>query len=112
MNTSTYAYQNFASKNVSSGRPLTPPVHVLRPRGAHLELLGKIPSLRLDTARVESTDGVPALCKRLPGRVLFGTHAPLLIPEAALIRTHESAQIDGPTLHALLVGNAKTFLTA
>jgi len=84
----------------------------LRPRGAHLELLGKIPSLRLDTARVESTDGVPALFKLLPGRALLGTHAPLLIPEAALIRTHESAQLDGPTLRDLLAGNATTFLTA
>ena len=81
----------------------------LRPRGAHLELLDKLPGVCLDTARVEGTDGVPALCKRLPRRVLFGTHAPLLIPEASLIRTHESAQLDEKALRALLAGNAEAF---
>lgn len=81
----------------------------LRPRGAHLELLAKLPGVRLDTARVEGTDGVPALCKRLPRRMLFGTHAPLLIPEASLIRTHESAQLGEKALRALLAGNAEAF---
>jgi len=84
----------------------------LRPRSAHIELLAKLPNVRVDTARVEGTDGVPALVRKLPGRVLFGTHAPLLIPEAALIRTHESAQLDAPSLRALLADNAKAFARA
>jgi len=84
----------------------------LRPRSAHIELLAKLPNVRVDTARVEGTDGVPALVRKLPGRVLFGTHAPLLIPEAALIRTHESAQLDAPSLRALLAENADAFARA
>jgi predicted TIM-barrel fold metal-dependent hydrolase len=38
--------------------------------------------------------------------VLFGTHAPFLIPEAALIRVHESAVLDEMGLHAVLSQNA------
>ena len=84
----------------------------LRPRGAHIELLAKLPGVCVDTARVEGTDGVPTLFKQLPKRVLFGTHAPLLIPEAALIRTHESAQLDAPSLRSLLADNAEAFARA
>jgi predicted TIM-barrel fold metal-dependent hydrolase len=76
-----------------------------------LNLLGKIPNLFLDSARVEGTDGVPHLVENLPpGRVLFGSHAPFLIPEAALIRTHESGKLDDHTLGRVLAGNAKRLL--
>ena len=85
----------------------------LRPRGAQIDSLAKIPGVYLDTARVEGTDGVPALLEKMPrGRVLFGTHAPVLIPEAALIRTHESNRLDEKFLRSLLAGNAQALLKA
>ena len=78
-----------------------------RPRGAVLDQLSKTPGVFLDTARVDGTDGVPLLVKALPdGRVLFGSHSPFLSPEAALIRVHESGQLDKPTLSAVYSGNA------
>ena len=62
-----------------------------RPTAAQLDRLAKIPGAYFDTARVEGTDGVAKLMRSVPaGRVMFGTHAPFLIPEAALIRTGES----------------------
>jgi len=85
----------------------------LRPRRAQIDSLSKIHGVYLDTARVEGTDGVPTLLGKMPrGRVLFGTHAPLLIPEAALIRTHESCRLDEKALRLLLAGNAQTLLRA
>lgn len=76
-----------------------------------LGALGKISNLFFDTARVEGTDGVPQLVQSLPpGRVLFGSHAPFLIPEAALIRTHESGKLNDRALGNVLAGNAKLFL--
>ncbi len=71
----------------------------------------KIDRLYFDTARVDSTDGVPQLVEQFhAGQVMLGTHAPLLIPEAALIRTHESGQLDVATLRAVLSGNAKKLM--
>lgn len=64
------------------------------------------PGVCLDTARVESTDGVATLLRSLPpGRVLYGSHAPFLIPEAALIRVGESP-LQEQELRALLWENA------
>lgn len=79
--------------------------------GSPFESLAKTPGLYFDTARVEATDGVPNLVKRLPpGRVLFGSHAPFLIPEAALIRVHESGQLDEAALREVLSQNAERVL--
>jgi len=79
-----------------------------RPRSPLLETLAKSPGVSFDTARVEGTDGVPKLVQSVPaGRVMFGTHAPFLIPEAALIRLHESSQLDDKVLRALLSQNAQ-----
>ncbi len=62
-----------------------------RPRGPLLETLAGTPGISFDTSRVDGTDGITNLVRSVPaGRVMFGTHAPFLIPEAALIRTHES----------------------
>ena len=81
-----------------------------RLRSPLLNQLARIPGVYFDTARVESTDGVPKLVQSVPsGRVMFGSHAPLLIPEAALIRTHESGQLDADGLRAVFAGNATRF---
>jgi predicted TIM-barrel fold metal-dependent hydrolase len=81
------------------------------PTGPRLEKLAEVPGLYFDTARAEGTDGVPNLVRRVPaGRVLFGTHAPFLIPEAALIRVHESGQLEEAELRSVLSGNADSFL--
>ncbi|MGZ0172135.1 MAG: amidohydrolase family protein [Planctomycetales bacterium] len=80
-----------------------------RPRGSVFEQLAKTTDVMFDTARVDATDGIPKLVKSLPaGRVLFGTHAPFLIPEAALIRVHESGLLDDAALRAVYAGNADT----
>ena len=78
-----------------------------RPRGAAFEQLAKTTNVSFDTSRVDGTDGIPKLVASLsPGRVLFGTHAPFLIPEAALIRVHESGQLDDSALRAVYASNA------
>lgn len=78
-----------------------------RPRGPIFEKLAKSTDVMFDTARVDSTDGIPKLAKSLSaGRVLFGTHAPFLIPEAAMIRVHESGELDDKSLRAVYAGNA------
>ena len=44
-----------------------------------------------DTSRMDSTDGLARIMEEVPAdRILYGSHAPLLITEAALIRVHES----------------------
>jgi predicted TIM-barrel fold metal-dependent hydrolase len=75
------------------------------------DTLAKTTGLFFDTARVEATDGVPQLIKlALPGRVLFGTHAPFLVPEAALIRVNESGLLDDKTLRCVLSQNAEQLM--
>jgi predicted TIM-barrel fold metal-dependent hydrolase len=79
--------------------------HRLRP--PQLKKFAGLPGLFFDTARVDGTDGIPNMVQQLPtGRVLFGTHAPFLIPEAALIRVHESDRLDDKALRAVLSENA------
>lgn len=81
-----------------------------RLRSPLLDELAAVPGVYFDTARVDSTDGVPSLLKCVPaGRVLFGTHAPFLIPEASLIRVHESGLLDEAALRAVLSENAEQF---
>jgi hypothetical protein len=81
-----------------------------RPRSPLLNQLAELPGVYFDTARVEGTDGVPRLVESVQaGRVMFGSHAPFLIPEAALIRTHESGLLDEPSLRAVFSGNAERF---
>ena len=71
---------------------------------------GKTPGVYFDAARVDGTDGVPLLVQSVPpGRVMFGSHAPFLIPEAALIRVHESAVLDEASLRAVLAENGEHF---
>jgi predicted TIM-barrel fold metal-dependent hydrolase len=77
-----------------------------RPRGVELEELAKTKGVYFDTSRVEGTDGVPNLIEKLPhGRVLFGSHAPFLIPQAAMIRVHESGNLGSAALKDLMSAN-------
>ncbi len=85
----------------------------LRQRAAAVEQLASVPGVFFDTARVDGTDGLPNLVRSVPaGRVLFGSHAPFLIPEAALIRVHESGQLPSEALQAVLSKNAEQILGA
>lgn len=82
-----------------------------RPRGSLARELQKTEGIAFDTARVEGTDGVPRLFEETSsGSVMFGSHAPFLIPEAALIRVHESSLLDGKSLASLLADNAWEFV--
>ncbi len=77
-------------------------------RSPLLQQLGECPGVFFDTARMDGTDGVPKLVQSLPpGRVLYGSHSPFLIPEAALIRVHESDVLDEASLKAVLSENAE-----
>ncbi len=77
--------------------------------------LARQPSLWFDIARTEATDGVTRLV-RLAGaeRILFGSHAPFLIPEAALIRVEEGllTGLQASEAEALLFTNARRLLPA
>ncbi|MFK5923448.1 MAG: amidohydrolase family protein [Verrucomicrobiota bacterium] len=82
----------------------------LRPRSVLPAGLVSRPNLSFDTARIDSTDGLAKLLRRLPAdRLMFGTHAPFLIPEAALIRVAES-RLSDVELKFLLRGNAEKVL--
>ncbi|MDF1746118.1 MAG: amidohydrolase family protein [Gimesia sp.] len=82
-----------------------------RPRPDLLKKLANTPGIFFDTARIEATDGVPTLMQHLPPeRVMLGTHAPFLIPEAALLRVHESSKLDTTSLQSLLSKNAEKLL--
>jgi len=75
---------------------------------SQLNKVADIDGLCADTARVEGTDGVASLVDALgPGRVLHGSGAPFLIPEAALIRVCESG-LDTATTSQILGSNATT----
>lgn len=88
-----------------------PPTRVqllnLKPSAAVLHQLATRREICVDTARADGTDAVPELTKALGDqRVLFGSHAPFLIPEAALIRVFESQQLTPSEIERLLSGNA------
>jgi len=64
-------------------------------RGSQLEPWKRLNKVYFDTARVEQTDGVAMLLRAVgASRVMLGTHAPFLIPEAALVRCCESELSD------------------
>ena len=82
-----------------------------RLRSPLLTQLAGLPNIYFDTARVDGTDAVPQLVKAVPkGRVLYGSHAPLLIPEAAMIRVHESGRLVDEQLRAVYTDNASNVL--
>ena len=79
-----------------------------RPRPPLLEQLAAIKNIYFDTARVEGTDTVPQLVERVSSeRVLYGSHAPFFVPEAALIRVHESGKLGDAGLRRVFADNAE-----
>ncbi|MCA9057166.1 MAG: hypothetical protein KDA85_01645 [Planctomycetaceae bacterium] len=79
-------------------------------RGTLPVALREMEGLFLDTARVDGTDSVPLLLRAMPaGRVMLGSHAPFLIPEAAVIRVHESDQLSAAELQQVYSVNAQQF---
>ncbi len=85
-----------------------------RPQALPPEMAG-LPNLFFDIARTEGTDGVARLVSLAgPERVLFGSHAPFLIPEAALIRVEEGllAGLPEEAADSLLFTNARRLLHA
>lgn len=72
----------------------------LRPRVAALKPLVEVEGITFDSARVDDTAGVARLLRGLPvDRVMFGSHAPFLIQEAALIRAIEAGLTADELLH-------------
>lgn len=62
-----------------------------RPTEKTTKILAEHEGLYFDTARVDGTDGLKQMLHHVPEeRLLFGTHAPFLIPEASMIRILES----------------------
>lgn len=77
--------------------------------------LAQQPNLWFDIARTEATDGVARLVRLAgAGRVVFGSHAPFLLPEAALIRVEEGllTGLQANEAEALLFTNARRLLPA
>ncbi|WP_166830486.1 amidohydrolase family protein [Thalassoroseus pseudoceratinae] len=83
----------------------------LRPRLDVVKKLEPIDRITFDTARVDSTDGVAKMLEVVPGRVALGTHAPFLIPEAALIRLAENP-LEADSLLSILNRTADNLIGA
>ena len=82
----------------------------LRPRTTELISLAKVKGIHFDVSRTDDTDGITRLIRAMPrGRVLFGSHAPFLIQQAALIRTAEGKLNENET-RDLLARNAEKFI--
>ena len=80
-----------------------------RPSASDLKNLASIPRLTLDTSRVDGTDGVATLVNSIGiDRVLYGTHSPFLIPEAACIRMLETGT-PAAEVKIIMQENAKHF---
>lgn len=81
-----------------------------RPRTAMLRQLAPLRGLYFDVARVDGTNGISELAEHVTiERLLTGSHAPFLIPEAALIRLHESRTLSRDQLRKIMDGNAEQF---
>jgi predicted TIM-barrel fold metal-dependent hydrolase len=96
-------------KNVPAARIVL--LNALRgPHGGVLTTLGKTPQVSFDIGTLENVGGVATLIEQLPvERVLFGTHAPFLYPEAAALKIRESA-LSAEAARKVLRDNANQML--
>jgi predicted TIM-barrel fold metal-dependent hydrolase len=68
-----------------------------------------LPNVYADTAQVDGLDAIKVLVSQgLGGRLVFGSHAPLFIPHAALGRVVTDVEDD--VAEAILSGNALCLL--
>ncbi|MCA9203778.1 MAG: hypothetical protein KDA59_12060 [Planctomycetales bacterium] len=79
-----------------------------RPQAHLMSQLIKVAGLYFDVARVDGTQGITKLMQVASNRVMLGSHAPFLIPEAALIRVDES-ELGEVERRSLLSGNSQRF---
>ena len=78
--------------------------------GAVFASLLKMPGVYFDMSRVNATDGVARVMRTLPAnRVIFGTHAPFLIYESAMIKVYESNLTEAES-SAVLHRNAESLI--
>ena len=83
-----------------------------RPSTSDKQIFSSIPRVVVDSSRVDGTDGVTTLASAIGiDRVLFGSHAPFLIPEAACIRMLESG-VSAADIKELMSTNADNFRKA
>jgi hypothetical protein len=83
-----------------------------RPSGQLLDQLAKARGVFFGVSRVDGTDGISKLLDAVSSeRVLFGSHAPFLIPEAALIRVDES-DIGAEQRRAVMWTNAQQLVSS
>ena len=83
-----------------------------RPGATQRATFAGIPRIVFDTSRVDGTDGVADLVRAVGAdRVLYGSHSPFLIPEAACIRMVES-RLQASTVNALMQENPDRFRRA
>ncbi len=79
--------------------------------GTTFTSLVKTPGIYFDISRVNATDGVARVMRTLPAdRVVFGTHAPFLIYESAMIKVYES-ELTEPEMSAVLCQNAELLIS-
>jgi predicted TIM-barrel fold metal-dependent hydrolase len=96
-------------KNVPAARIVL--LNALRgPHGGVLTTLGKTPQVSFDIGTLETVGGVATLIEQVSAdRVLYGSHAPFLYPEAAAMKIRESA-LSGEIATKILSGNANRML--
>ena len=83
-----------------------------RPTASDRQTFASIPRLTLDTSRVDGTDGVATLVNAVGAdRLLYGSHAPFLIPEAACIRMLETG-VSAADVQLIMQENAAKFRDA
>jgi hypothetical protein len=79
--------------------------------GAAFTTLIKTSGVCFDMSRVNATDGIARVMRTLPAdRAIFGTHAPFLIYEAAMIKVYESNLTEAET-SAILYRNAAALIS-
>ncbi|HIE96321.1 MAG TPA: metal-dependent hydrolase [Planctomycetes bacterium] len=97
-----------AIRRVPGGKPV---ILNHKATGAVFASLMKIPGVYFDMSRVNATDGIARVMRTLPpDRVVFGTHAPFLIYESAMIKVYESDLKETET-RAVLHQNAERLLS-